>query len=398
MAENVLKNSGLSFSSLKTSDIFPSRPGLYQYLQNIYTQPSSKGGSLGGIRNLYLRVKADGIYKKVTVSDIRRFLATQPSYTVHKPTRIHHPTAHIFSAGPGYLVQGDLADLSILAPYNKNVHFLVCTVDTFTKFTNCVPVQRKDATSVCNALKKIFPDYNSSCLYFEADEGREWTNFQVQQFLQKYDTKLITSKGNWHCSYIERKILDIKSKIWNYLTANDTKSYLPALDQIIDSLNSTPSRQTGYAPKNIDFTNIHEVFQKLYHKTFPISGLGGKLPAPKNYKNIHVGSYVRISTFKTVFDKRHKFNYSREIFIVKRLVHSHPLQVVLMSMDYQDIIGKFYINETEPVIITDQTFFQIEKIIKTAKLHNSVYYYVKWRDYPETCNSWIPKNELLKKK
>ncbi len=396
MAESTTKTGGFSFSSLKTSDIFPSRPGLYKYLERIYTQPSSEGGSLGGIRSLYLRVKRDRVYKKVTLTDIRRFLASQPSYTIHKPTRIHHSTAHIFSAGPGYLVQGDLCDLSNLAEFNSQVHFLVCTVDTFTKFIHCVPVIRKDAKSVCNALKKIFPDYNSSCLYFEADEGREFTNFRVRQLFDEYDTKLITTRGNWHCSYIERKIKDIKSRIWNYLTANNTKTYLSALDKIIDSINATPSRRTGYAPKNINFTNVHEVFDRLYHKTFPLSGLAGKLPPIENYK-LHVGSYVRISTYKTIFDKRHKFNYSNELFILKRLVHSHPLQVVVMSMDLQDIIGKFYANEVEPVLITDETFFQIESVLKTLKIDNSTYYYVKWLNYPESCNSWILEKHLLKK-
>ncbi len=148
MGDTTTNKDGFLFSSVKSSDLFPSRPGLYQYLQDIYTNPSSKGGSLGGIRGLYLRVKSDAIYKNVTVSDIRRFLSTQPSYTVHKPARTHFPTPHIFSAGPNYLVQADLCDLSNISEYNKNTHFLVCTIDTFTKYTNCVPVQRLRASFV----------------------------------------------------------------------------------------------------------------------------------------------------------------------------------------------------------------------------------------------------------
>ena len=49
----------------------------------------------------------------------------------------------------------DLADMQSLSKYNKEIKYLLCAVDLFSKYAWLVPIKDKKGISIVNAFQKI---------------------------------------------------------------------------------------------------------------------------------------------------------------------------------------------------------------------------------------------------
>ena len=60
-----------------------------------------------------------------------------------------------------------------------------------------------------------------------------------------------------------------------------------------------------------------------------------------------VGDRVRISKFKSIFDKGYTPNWSKEIFIVDKINDTVPYTYNLKDLNDEEIIGSFYDQELQ---------------------------------------------------
>ena len=101
-----------------------------------------------------------------------------------------------------------------------------------------------------------------------------------------------------------------------------------------------------------------------------------------------VGDHVKISTYKNIFAKRYKLNWSEEVFVVNKIKNAVPWTYFINDLNGEEITGTFYEKELQK---TNQKEFRIEKVIrrKDDKL------YVKWKGYDNSFNSWTDKKDLI---
>ena len=101
----------------------------------------------------------------------------------------------------------------------------------------------------------------------------------------------------------------LKSRIWTYFTAHQTRHYLDILAMIVVSYNNTYHRTIGRAPNQERKKDESEIWVRLYgdsdkeHRP--------KMSEPKN------GQMVRISKVKSAFEKDYIPNWSEEHFLVQ---------------------------------------------------------------------------------
>ena len=88
------------------------------------------------------------------------------------------------------------------------------------------------------------------------------------------------------------------------------------------------------------------------------------------------------------FAKGYAPNWSEEIFVIKKVKNTVPWTYVINDLNDEEIIGTFYEKELEK---TNQKEFRIEKVL-TKKGDK---FYVKWKDYDNSFNSWIDKKDLV---
>ena len=151
--------------------------------------------------------------------------------------------------------------------------------------------------------------------------------------------------------------------MWKYFTANNTRFYLDALDQMVENYNdkvhSTIKMTAKEASKGI---NRGKVYFNIIRKQ-------NKSHTSIKYKK---GDKVRISKYKRNFEKGYTPNWTEEIFTIDKINMTNPVTYQVRDLNNEKILGSFYTRELSPA---KQNIFRIEKVIKKKKIKMAL---VKW--------------------
>ena len=79
---------------------------------------------------------------------------------LHKPIIRKLKKRKIYSAFKDNIWAADLADMQLLSTYNKEITFLLCVIDIFSKYTWVVPLKDKKAISIVKAFQIILKQSN----------------------------------------------------------------------------------------------------------------------------------------------------------------------------------------------------------------------------------------------
>ena len=97
---------------------------------------------------------------------------------------------------------------------------------------------------------------------------------------------------------------------------------------------------------------------------------------------------MRLSLEKVVFRKGYVSGWTEEIFKIFTLYPTVPVTYGVTDFFGEDIKGRFYDWEVQKVTPPSDDYYQVEKINKTRKRGGEVEYFVRWKSYPESMNSW----------
>ena len=170
----------------------------------------------------------------------------------------------------------------------------------------------------------------------------------------------------------ERFIRTLKTKIYKYMTSVSKNVYIDKLDDIVGEYNNTYHRKIKMKPVNVK-DNTYIDFKKEVNDKDP---------------KFKVGDHVRISKYKNIFAKGYTPNWSEEVFVIKKVKNTVPWTYVINDLNGEKIIGTFYEKELRK---TNQKEFRTDKVIK----RKGGKFYVKWKGYDSSFNSWIDKKDLV---
>ena len=179
---------------------------------------------------------------------------------------------------------------------------------------------------------------------------------------------------------MERFNRTLKTRMYNFFTANNTRRYVDVLQDLVDGYNNTIHSSIKMAPSRVRVSDQVQLRQLLYKKDLP-----------KKYK-YELNSHVRISKARRTFKKGYLPNWTEEIFtIASREKRIRPVYVL---KDYNNNIieGKFYEEELQQVDAPDE--FRIEKVIKKKRQGKRTLYFIKWLGYDDSFNSWVSAEDL----
>ena len=135
-------------------------------------------------------------------------------------------------------------------------------------------------------------------------------------------------------------------------------------------------------PVDVNINNQHVALNALYGRTEQIW-----MTRPKAM--FKVGDDVQISKMKHTFAKGYEANWSYEIFTIIKVIARNPPLYKIKDYNGTEIDGKFYAEELQKVHKPKESYWQIEKILKTRKKHGKTEHLVKWKHYPKEMNSWV---------
>ena len=331
--------------------------------------------------------KLKQVVKPKDKSKVHKWLIKQDAYTLHKPVRKNFLRNPYTPNNIYDVFEVDLVDLQSLSKHNDGVKYLLNLIDVFSKQAYSEPLINKTGKSITTAFSKILKQLKQTPLVVRSDRGKEFLNTTFQDLLKKTKIEFqICRNPDVKCSVVERFNRTLKTKMYKYFTYKNSYRYIDVLQDFLTAYNNTVHSTTGKAPSKINETNVLEVWRRMNshrQKQKPV--------------RFSVGQTVRISKEKMKFAKGFEQSYSTEVFKICKVIRRVPQPLYeIEDLQGTPIEGQFYNEELTPVLVTKQTEFKIDKILKQRTRNGRREYWVKWKGYGPQFNSWILASSLKK--
>jgi hypothetical protein len=261
---------------------------------------------------------------------------------------------------------------------NDGYNYLLTVIDCFSKYAWGKPIRNKTAEEIIKSFDEIFKERKP--LKLQTDKGKEFKNKKFQSFLKEHNVIWFSTDSEFKASIVERFNRTLKTKMWKYFTQVGNRKWIDIVDDLVYNYNHT--YHTSIKMKPIEGSkkeNETQVYKNLYAKE----------DKTKSVNKFKVGDKVRISKYKSVFDKGYLPNWTTELFTVSKVLITNPVTYKIKDWNDEEVTGIFYEQELVKFDKQDQDY-EVEKILKTRTRNNKKEYFVKWVGYPNTMNSWIP--------
>jgi len=372
-----------------------------EFLRKIYENLKEPSG-YSGENGLYERVKELG-RKDISRRDIKEFLEGQPGWNFHgliprkfvrKPTKV---------CRQGLILGIDLLDLTQkIAKHNKKHRYIFLKIDLFSRKLWLTPLTNKSNLTCARALESFLEKSLYKYSFVFSDQGCEFVGKHTQKVYDKFNIRRYSVKNQkYKCAIAERAIRTIKQRLFRYFSQQNTLKYIDVLAQIEEAYNKSPHRGLGYrTPNEIhllkDVDEIKEqeriqLLQKLKnYGAITKRQLRNKISSTQALAE---GTHVRLLLGKAegVFQKSYQPIFTKEIFVIHRVVRKFPFTYYLRDLLDHPIEGLVYREELKPVTLPEK--FAIDRVLKREVLPSgATRYLVSWDGYPQHFNSYV--NEI----
>ena len=143
---------------------------------------------------------------------------------LHKPIIKKFGKRKVHAVFKDNIWDADLADMQLLSRYNKEIKFLLCVIDIFSKYAWVVPLKDKKGISIVKAFQSILKQSNRRTKGISAqhvkpnkiwvDKGSEFYNASFKKWLQDNDIVMYSTHNEGKSVVAERFIRTLKSKIY----------------------------------------------------------------------------------------------------------------------------------------------------------------------------------------
>ena len=205
----------------------------------------------------------------------------------------------------------------------------------------------------------------------------------MQQFFKDNDVKIYHTNSHLKAVVIERFNRSLRELMMKEFVKNNNTVYYYILPKLIKIYNNRYHSTIKMSPIKINKNNEKYIKENIYNYN----------KASKNPK-FKIGDLVRISLKRRdVFDKpSSNTKWSEELFQIYSINRSNVITYKIKDLNDNIIDGIFYQQELQKTKNTSEIYI-IEKIIKKNKNK----YLVKWRNYSNDFNSWIDKEDVVKR-
>ena len=345
------------------------------YLQKLYYDPVEPT-SFSGLDKLWR-------LKNVKKRDVKEWLQQQDTYTLHKPVKMKFKRNKVIVPHIDYMWDLDLADVQNLSKYNKGSKYLLIAIDILSRHLWVRPLKNKSGEEIVMGLKDIF-EKGRSPKVIRTDQGREFTNNKVQDYLKTKGVRHFTTNNEVKANYAERVIRTLRGKLFKYMNSKQSYKYIDVLQDLVNGYNKSYHRSIRTSPSLVNRNNETYIWQLLYG----IPSLNRQIPAFKK------GDLVRIAFTRDKFDRGYTQNFSDEIFRVVQIIRRDPIVYKINDLNDKEVKGTFYKEELQHVHKDEDAQYHIEKILKKRKKNGKIQYLVKWLGYQREFNSWIDAEDL----
>ena len=320
---------------------------------------------------------------------ISDFLKNQEVNQLYSPSKGKPKSFKSSMTTPNKILAMDLVNMEKFQI--RGYKYLFNAIDMSSRYNYSVALKNKTDAEVLNGFKKIYNQSKPKAI--RSDNGSEFINKKFTDYLEKNGIKQILAEAGKPQSngMIERANATIKELIQKSIEINPKFDWAKSLDKLIENINNSNHRITGFTPNEIQtaFKNDDNVILDSAHDK--------ELKIKK--KNIS----------KEVFDKgdlvrRHQPSdktrqvWSNEIYEIER-VYKPKKSYSVYEYKLEGLPDRFKEEELLKIVGEPQNKIQkvqkfvISKLIKPVIKDNKEYYEVQWKGYRE--RTLEPRDVLL---
>lgn len=297
---------------------------------------------------------------------------------LHAPARRNFPRRRVIVRGYDDLWQADVVEMRPYARRNKGYNYILTIIDVLSKYAWAVPLKSKRGDEMTRAFSGVFRRSARCPRNLQTDAGKEFYNSDVRELMEKHRINHYSTYSVMKASVVERFNRTLKNEMWKMFTLNGAYKWVDELQRLIFEYNSRKHRTIGMRPIDVTPAIAKRLLSTVYSAV--------KIAAPARYKT---GDLVRVSKFKTIFQKGYTPNWTTEIFTIAKVQRTNPATYLLEDSRGKPIAGGFY--EHELLKTANPDVYLVEKVLR--RRNDKVY--VKWLGFDDTHNSWINRNEIL---
>ncbi|KAL6418521.1 hypothetical protein ACFW04_012031 [Cataglyphis niger] len=187
-----------------------------------------------------------------------------------------------------------------------------------TKYAWAVPLKSKSANEITRALSKITRNSKRCPKNLQTDKGKEFYNTEMRKFAKEHGMNHYSTYSVMKASIVERFNRTFKNSMWKYFTLNGTYKWIDALPRLVKEYNARKHRTIGMKPVDVTPAIADKLLNTIYSNV--------KIAAPAKFKP---NDPVRVSKFKTIFEKGFTPNWTTEIFRITKVQQTNPVTYLL---------------------------------------------------------------------
>ena len=334
------------------------------------------------LRNKY----GDGSPSRRQVAD---FLKNQEVNQLYAPSKGTAKTFKSSMTTPNKILAMDLVNMEKFQV--RGYKYLFNAIDMSTRFNYSVALKNKTDAEVLNGFKKIYNVAKPKAI--RSDNGSEFINKKFTDYLEKNGIKQILAEAGKPQSngLIEHANATIKELIQKSLEINPKFDWIKNLDKLIENINNSNHRITGFTPNEIQtaFKNDDNVILD--------SARDKELKIKKGNISKEVYEKGDLVRLHQPSDKTRQV-WSNEIYEIER-VYKPKKPYSVYEYKVEGLKDRFKEEELLKIIGEPQNKIQkvqkfvISKLVKPVIKDNKEYYEVQWKGYRDT--TLEPRDVLL---
>ena len=148
--------------------------------------------------------------------------------------------------------------MKLISKYNKEIRYLLCAIDLFSKYPFVVPLKGKKSVSIVNAFQSILNSSKRKSNKIWVDQDSEFYNNQFKRMLKNNDIEMYSTHNEGKSVIAERFIRTLENKIYKRMTSISKNIYYDVLDDIVKKDNNTYHKTIKMKPADDSFAEYNE--------------------------------------------------------------------------------------------------------------------------------------------
>ncbi len=326
--------------------------------------------------------------RRYTRPQVQSYLQTTDDYTRFRrsaPVKYNRGT---YARRPREHGQADLMSMMPFARYNANHSWVLCLVDTFSKFLWLRALKDKRTGTVIDGMRDIFRE-SGQFQRIVVDAGTEFTSQQFGQFMREVGTELTFASP--HAVFAERAIGTVKPIIGRYLQRNEILRFYDVLQDVARTYNTRVHRAIQMSPADAEreenWRHVRVALDLYYREQ-------------ENDRSKKVefkpGTLVRLERDRNVFQRRAIYpSYTVDIYRVAEVIPHHRRNMyVVEDLNGNRVSKRFY---AEQMVEVNLRQFKIRKVHRhrdRVGARGAREVLVEWSGLPASMASYVPLNKL----